>query len=218
MTSIRIIGVFILVSTCSCITILQPLATFDSIRTDDRLVGNWVDETSKSVFVQQFVHSSYMDLFKDKDFKYTKEDSIIYTKSYVVKFIENNLNYIWLANLTRLNDQYYVNLLPDDCLNGKGEEVFKIKGTEGEEYMATSSIARLEWKNKNLVVLRFLNGDRIKEIILNGRARIRYEYEPLFNNFLITASSLELQEFLKKYGNSESLFEGGKVITLNRQN
>jgi len=218
MNLIRITGTLILLSLSSCLTILQPLVTYDSITTDDRLDGSWIGENSQVILMQRFMNSKYGDLFKEKDFKYTKEDSIFYTKFYVIHFSENNLDYTWIANLCKINGDYYANLLPDGCLNEKGKDAYKIEGTEGVEYLATSSIAKLKWKDKNSLTLHFLNGDHIKEIILNDRARLRHEYDPLFDNFLITASSGELQEFLKKYGSSEKLFVGGRTIVLNRKN
>ena len=83
---------------------------------------------------------------------------------------------------------------------------------------STSSIAKLNWKNENTLVLSFLNGDYIKKIILNGKAQIKYEYDPLFETFVITATPGNLEQFLGKYGNNDSLFRGGNTIILTRKN
>ena len=82
----------------------------------------------------------------------------------------------------------------------------------------TSTIAKLEWKNNNSLIIHFLDGDYIKQIVLNGNARIKHEYDPLFGTFAITASSDELEQFVEKYGNNENLFKGGNTIILTRKN
>jgi hypothetical protein len=144
--------------------------------------------------------------------KYTPNDSVFYTKHYVISFREKNLNYTWVAGMVKINDQYYLNLEPEECLNNNGKEEYNLNGL-----LSTVSIAKLEWKNNNSLVLYFLNGDYIKEIVLNGQARIKHEYDPLFGTFVITASSQELEQFLEKYGDNESLFKGGNTITLTRK-
>ena len=39
-----------------------------------------------------------------------------------------------------------------------------------------------EWRTDNSLNINFYNGDHIKEIVLNGNARIGYEYDSLFTN------------------------------------
>jgi hypothetical protein len=96
------------------------------------------------------------------------------------------------------------------CLNKNGNGEYDL----GD---ATSSIAKLEWKGDNTLSVLFLNGDRIREIILSGKARIKHEHEPLFGTFVITASSKELEAFLEKYGDYDNLFTGGETIDLVRK-
>ena len=128
----------------------------------------------------------------------------------MISFREKNLDYSWFAGIVKIKDQYYLNLGPGECLSSSGKEAYGLG-------KSTSSIAKLEWKNNNSLVLHFLNGDYIKEIVLNGMARIRHEYDPLFDTFVITASVRELEQFLEKYGNNESLFKGGSTIILRRK-
>ena len=206
-------GVLILLTLSSCLTIMQSLITPDNILTDKRIEGLWVESDSKSILVQKFMDSKFKKVFTElkNEWKYTAQDSIFYTKLYVISFKEANLGYTWLAGVVKIQDQYFLNLKPEDVLNESEKEAY----VEGE---ATSSIAKLEWKSDNSLVLHFLNGDYIKEIILSGKARIKHEYNPLFNTFVITASSGELEQFLARYGNNQSLFNGGNMIILTRKN
>ena len=205
-------GVSILLTLSSCLTIMQSLITPDNIITDKRIEGLWSKSDSKSILVQKLMDSKFKKMFTElkDDWKYTARDSVFYTKLYVISFREENLGYTWLAGIVKIQGQYFLNLVPEDILNDNENEVH----VEG---MATSSIAKLEWKNDNSLILYFLNGDYIKEIILSGKARIKHEYDPLFDTFVITASSGELEQFLERYGNNQSLFKGGNTIILTRK-
>lgn len=197
----------------SCLTVLQSLITPENIITDNRIEGLWKESDSKAILVQKFMNSKFKNVFTDpemKEWKYTRDDSIYLTKLYVVTFQEENLDYTWLAGLVKIRDQYYLNLRPEECLDSKGEKAYDL----GKE---TSSIAKLEWKNNNTLAICFLNGDNIKKIILEDRARIKHAYDPLFGTFVITASSRELEQFLEKYGNNESLYKGSDPIIIRRK-
>lgn len=188
----------------SCLVIVQPLIRPDNIVTDKRLEGVWSGTDSKTIRIQKFMNSKFKTVFTDpemKDWKYTPEDSVFLTRQYVVTFRENKLDYTWLAGVVQVRDQYYLNLKPEECLYENGESAYDLS-TE------TSSIAKLEWKNDNTLAVCFLNGDHIKKIILDGKARVRHEYDPLFGTFIITASSAELEKFLEKYGQDENLYKG----------
>jgi hypothetical protein len=191
---------------------MQSLITPDNIITDKRIEGLWSKSDSKSILVQKFMDSKFKKMFTElkDDWKYTARDSVFYTKHYVISFREENLSYTWLAGIVKIQGQYFLNLVPEDILNDNEKEA----SVEGE---ATSSIAKLDWKNDNSLIIHFLNGDYIKEIILGGKARIKHEYDPLFDTFVITASSTELEQFLERYGNNLSLFKGGNTIILTRK-
>jgi hypothetical protein len=205
----------ILLAFTSCVTILQSLVTHDNIITDDRLEGVWLDPGSKNILVQKLMNSKLKNAIsetKTSDHGNLKpEDSVFYSKLYVISYREKNLDYTWIAGMVKIKDEYYLNLDPEECLDNNGKDAYDIG-------KATSTIAKISWKNATTLVLSFLNGDHIKEIILGGMAQIKYEYDPLFETFVITASSRELELFLEKYGNRENLFKGGEVINLTRKN
>lgn len=210
------IAVGCMLTLSSCLTVIHSLFTKETILQDRRIEGDWTGNNLKIIHAQTFMKSWYNNIFDEKKKEDKKmedddpSDSIFISKLYVISWSENGYTYNWFAGLVMINGQYFLQLQPDICFDSKGEEVKDLG-------MATSSIAKLEWINNNTVVLNFLNGERIKEIILDGKARIRYEYDPLFSTVVITASSTELQKFIEKYGKNESLFSGGEVIRLTRK-
>jgi hypothetical protein len=191
---------------------MQSLVTPDNIITDNRIEGLWINSDSKSVLVQKFMDSKFRKMFGEfrNDWKYTKQDSVFYSKLYVISFREEGLVYTWLGGIVKIQDQYFLNLKPEDVLNDNEEEAHL-------EGLATSSIAKLEWGTENSMKLNFLNGENIKDIILDGKAHIKHEYDPLFGTFVITASSRELEQFLGRYGSNQSLYKGGNTIILARK-
>jgi hypothetical protein len=168
--------------------------------------GYWIDDEKRQILVQRLMNSRFKDVFKE--IKYTREDSIFYAKFYVISYRENNFEYVWLGGMTKINEYFYLDLTPEECIRD-GKEMYG--------GFNTSSIAKLSWENNNSMVLSFLNGDYIKEIISNGNARVRHEHDPLFGTFIITASSQELHQFLEKYGNDSRLLKGGNTVTLIRK-
>jgi hypothetical protein len=214
----RIFIVVALASICtlsSCITMLQRLATRDNIVIDDHLIGDWHSADSKIIHVQKMMESKYKPTKAELDkHDYTESDSIYYSKFYVISFQENNIDYWWLGGLVRINGQYYLNFLPQECLNRSGQESYKLPN---QSFIETSSIAKVSWDKNGQLSLHFFNAEKIKKIILNGNARISHEYDPLFDNIIITASPTELKQFLEKYGNNEFLYNRGTTINLSRK-
>ena len=129
-------GVLILFSLSSCLTIIQSLVTPDNILTDEHLEGQWTDPDSRSILVQRFMKTKAKDLFAEMD-HYTTEDSVFYTKFYAISYREKNLDYLWFAGMVKIKDQFYINLVPHECLDNNGKETYNLgKGT--------STIAKLE--------------------------------------------------------------------------
>lgn len=175
----------------------------------------WNDGNSRAIQVQKLTDTKDWQEIKGSDsVKIGSERLAYYSKHYAITYKENNLSYLWFGGLVQIKGQYYINLIPESCLNIKGTEEYTKRGYD---HWTTSSIAKMEWKDNNTVVLHFLNGDHIKEIILKGKAHIKYEYDPLFDSFVITASSEELQDFLAKYGNKDILYKGGNTLVLSRK-
>lgn len=209
---INLVGYLLLASLSSCLTIIHPLVTSDNIIIDNRIDGTWVSNDSKVILIQKIMNSELKLTAEDLRRKdYTFKDSLFYAKHYAISYQQKDLRYFWLAGLVKIKSQYYLNLHPVVCVNKKGNNEYDL----GD---ATSSIAKLEWKGDNTLSVHFLNGDRIREIILSGKARIKNEYEPLFGTFVITATAKELEAFLEKYGDYDNLFTGGETIDLVRKN
>ena len=209
---ISILLLVVSLSLASCLTTLVNLATYDNIVQDNRLTGNWNLPGTK-VQVLPFARSKYSAIFSDarKDNKpVSMKDSLYFLKLYVISYTSNEVEYYWIGAISRIGGQQFISLVPDGCFKN-GTDI-NIHGSK-----ETVSYGRIEWVNNNEIRVKFLNGDHIKQLILDGKVKVRYEYDPLFGNFLVTASENEMKDFMLKYGTDERLYEKGITLKLTRK-
>ena len=207
----------------SCLTSLHNLVTYKSVVSDNRITGNWqyddmtikIETVPTSSFLKKLTAAKVNGEEKKSAYD-SKEDSLLYSRSYIIDFTKNNYRYYMACCLTRIGDDLYADLEPLTA-----EPVNKTTESDidnlfnGGSYTTTHSIAKLIFRGSELE-LRILNGDFIKERLNNGTAAVRYEKDDLFATTLITASSGELRQFLTKYGNDERLYSSKNTLTLKK--
>jgi hypothetical protein len=235
MKKLFIILIISLVVMQSCVTSLQPLATYDTAIVDDRLAGTW-NSDGQDYEVQKFFDS---DLFKyikkemdktkdsiDKVFKgnVSKELSnkemedfspILYFKSYVIKYTKDKIEYNMLGSMVKLNGQFFINFSAIDFNTEKDNKpAFEVTSTD---LLATHTIARVQFTNSNTVKLDFIDGGFLYDQVKAGHIKIKNERDDLYDTFLITASTDELQQFIQKYGNDDRFFNKENSVILTRK-
>ena len=212
----------------SCLTSLHRLTTYTTVVADNRVIGNWqyedmqvkIESIPGSQFLKEISTSIVTKDEKTNQEKKpvydSKEDSLLYTKSYVATFNKNDYQYYMICSLVRLGDELYADIEPIEAkpLNKPTEkdmdDLFK-----GGSYISSHSIAKLVI-NGNEIKFRFLDTGFITDQLKNGRVALKYETDDLFNTSLITSSSKDLQQFLTKYGKDERLYSKENTITLKK--
>ncbi|HEX6169149.1 MAG TPA: hypothetical protein VFZ33_05615 [Chitinophagaceae bacterium] len=219
----------------SCVTSLQPLATYDTAIVDDRLAGTW-NSDGQDYEVQKFFDSELFKYIKkemdknkdiaDKVFKGNvgktlsnkeMEDfaPILYFRSYVIKYTKDKIEYNMLGSMVKLNGQFFINFSAIDFNTDKDNKpAFEVTSTD---LLATHTIARVQFTNSNTVKLDFIDGGFLYEQVKAGRMKIKNERDDLYDTFLITASTDELQQFIQKYGNDDRFFNKENSVTLIRK-
>jgi hypothetical protein len=79
------------------------------------------------------------------------------------------------------------------------------------------TFARVEFSNSSTMKLDFIDGGYLYDQIKAGHMKIKNETDELYDTFLITASTTELQKFLEKYGDDNRFFNKENSVTLNRK-
>jgi hypothetical protein len=216
-------AIIALIFLSSCLTSLHRLVTYTTVSTDKRITGNWqyedltikIESIPGSHFTQEIIASRSTQEEK-KSIYDSKEDSILYTKSYVIEFIKNGYRYYMTCSLIRLGNELFADIEPIDAklLNNPTAKVVD-ELFSGGSYISSHSIAKVVFHN-NETEFRFLNSDFILDQLKNGRVAIKYEKDDLFQTNLITSSSKDLQQFLTKYGNDERLYSKENTVTLKK--
>jgi hypothetical protein len=140
---------------------------------------------------------------------------ILYFKSYVIKYTKDKIVYSMLGSMVKLNGQFFINFSAIDFNTDKGNKpAFEVTSTD---LLATHTIARVQFTNSNTVKLDFIDGGFLYEQVNAGRMKIKNERDDLYDTFLITASTEELQQFIQKYGNDDRFFNKENSVTLTRK-
>jgi hypothetical protein len=223
MKKIAVVGSIMMITLMSCVTSLHPLVTYNTAITDDRITGVWT-EKGQEYRVQKFFSSEFFQLNKEDLEKERKEnngkltekskrDSLLFSRSYMIRYIKDGLRYDLFGNMIRLDGQLFINFLSVDMntIHEKDEEI------ELPNRLETGTIARVQFKNANTIKLDFINGEYVYDQIKSGRMKIKNERDDLYDTFLITASTNELQQFIQKYGNDDRFYKKEKSVTLNRK-
>ena len=227
MKKLFIVLIISLVVMQSCVTSLQPLATYDTAIVDDRLAGTW-NSDGQDYEVQKFFDSDLykyikkeMDKYKGNTGKVLSEKEMedfapmLYFKSYVIKYTKDKIEYVMFGSMVKLNGQFFINFAPIDINTDKDKE--KAFETTSTDWLATHTIARVQFTNSNTVKLDFIDGGFLYDQVKAGRMKIKNERDDLYDTFLITASTNELQQFIQKYGNDDRFFNKGNSVTLIRK-
>ena len=220
-----ILSVILLVTASSCVTTLQPIVTYDTAVADNRLEGSW-EQDGQEYIVKKVFNSELYARLKDDIEKSPKEnkklsekekkDSILYSKSYIIKYIKDGIVYELFGNMINLNGHLFMNLTPADMNStDPGNDKEKVINISNTLYGHT--IAHVQFNNDNSLKLDFIDGGYLYDQIKAGHMKIKNETDELYDTFLITASTSELQQFLKKYGNDKRFFNKENSVTLIRK-
>ena len=200
----------------SCITSLQPLVTKNTVVTDSRLTGTWnsdgQDYTIQKAFESDFDKKHKGDLTSPA----FKRDSVLYSKSYIIHYMKNKIKYDLYGSMIQLNGEYFMNFTYAE-LNDDDSSSISEREICPTCFLQSYTIARIRFSNSNTIKLDFINGDFLYKQINAGRMKLKHETDDLYDTFLITASTNELQQFILKYGKDDRFFDKENSVTLIRK-
>ena len=215
----------LVVTASSCVTSLQPLVTYNTAIADRRLEGAWTQDGQEyivqNVFKSDFYKKNQKDLEKSRKenngqlSKKDKEDSALFSKSYMIEYTKNGIRYLLFGSMIKLNGLLFMNFTPVVMTNtdsANNEAVIDLPNR-----INSYTIARIHFSNTNTLQFDFIDGGYLHDQIKTGRMKIKNETDELYDTFLITASTTELQQFLEKYGNDSRFFTKENSVTLIRK-
>ena len=209
----------------ACVTSLNPLVTYDRAITDNRLTGRWEKRDGQQFLIKPIFESEFFkqeqkssgsfDNGKSSAKIESKDDSLLLSRSYLLQYKKGPADYTLLVNFIRLNNQLFMS-----CMPLKGTYITHEGGGEDLDIggsFRSYTIAKVQWQNTNTIRLDFIDGGFLYDQIKAGRMKIKNETDELYDTFLITASTNELQQFIQKYGNDDRFFDKENSVTLIRK-
>jgi hypothetical protein len=218
-----ILAVAAMLSLTSCITSLQPLVDYQTIITYNRIVGNWQQQgetfTIEPLRISRFAKKVKQWAGKTGEgaFAFTGDkvkDSIVFNKAYAISFEKNGVEYDMVASLIKTGNGIFMDLYPATMHDAKQKEDHTDAYNFSYDYVGGFTVAKVELNGNSGMKLKFINGNFIKEQISAGKMRLAHESNELFDTFVITASTKELQQFIEKYGNDERIYSEQTTINL----
>jgi len=189
----------------SCITSLHPLVTSDIAVTEKKIEGNWTNKDMQ-FSIERVQDTLIRRIITDKNYPNRTNDSILLSRAYMASYKKDGINYGFQLALTRINGNLFMHLAPAGFEPGIDSIKWMKRYGQRLVYLPTYTIAKLQIANSSTLIIKFLDGEYIKQQVDAGKVMIRHEEDKLFDMFLITASSQELQQFLRKYGDDERLY------------
>ncbi len=188
-----ILGLSLIFLTSCVVKSLHPFYTQETISFDHRFIGSWEDSKSGKweiiPFADEMLRNTSLEKLSKEDLKIYKE----YKEGYYIKRIKNDMEVIYLANPFKINNQTFLDFLPlgqDGGIDGL---------LEGHLVYAHSLVKYDVLKNGHISV-KWLDEDKISDLFKEKRIKIKHETMGVVDKkYLLTASSEELQTFIKKY-------------------
>jgi len=195
----------------SCIVkSLFPFYTQDTIYFEKKFIGNW-EEIEKGQFgdaaigkwrvitvLEAFLKEnkkSKPSELSDSEFKsYNK-----YKNGYVVYFEKDSTESSFLAMPFKINNQLFLDFTPieDSESDLLKNDLFK------RHFIETHTLAKFDITSDDEINIKWFSSDKLEELLDENRIKIKHEKVGFWETTLLTASSEELQKFIKKYMNSK---------------
>lgn len=181
---------------------VHPLVSQADSQLIEGLEGVWQDEEATWYFINDITKfNEFMGtdekLFKDDD---ANELQNAYYVFYETMFKGKPDTTLFIGSTIELGDNYYLDLKVIQPGNGLPDLV-------NFHYFAVHTFSQISIQ-KNELNIELFNDEWIRDQLLNNRVRLKHERiddgeEP---QVLVTASTKELQEFVKKYGENEKAY------------
>lgn len=180
----------------SCIVrSLYPFYTKDTISFKREFLGVWEDDSDPS---SQWIIGSIKDYYQEER-KYDslllspkeKEDYNMLMGGYVVITKQKNDVAIFIAMPFKINNQLFLDFKPFTSSCHCGVDLVEYHN------VVTHSLVKFDVLNNNRVSIKWFSSKKMKSLFDNNKINIKHEkYD---SEYLITASSEELQKFIAKY-------------------
>ena len=196
-----LLALFFLFNSC-IVHSLFPFYTSESLYFEKKFIGTWEGSDQGKWDVLLFQEVLLRENKKDQPSELDEDQLRIYNKyknGYVVYFEKDSTKSSFLAMPFRINDQLFLDFTPiEDKESEKlGNDMYRMHLIE------THSLAKFDVISEKEINLKWFSSDKLKELLDEDKIKIKHEKVGFGETVLLTASSEELQQFIKKYLDSK---------------
>lgn len=186
----------LLLSSC-VVKSLNPFYTKKSISFDERFIGEWEDKNKGVWTVISFANV----ITEENPIEKMKEDELklynTYKNSYYIVRKYKEKETLYMATPFKINGQTFLDFYPI-------EHQEDIDNLLESHIVYSHSLVKYDVTDNGKIEVRWLDEDKIENLFKKKKIKIKHKkIGVLEDKYLLTASSEELEKFIKKYMNSD---------------
>ena len=163
-----------------CIPSLNPLFTEDNLIFEEKLLGTWAEDDSRETW----------------QFKKGSDDPN--SKFYEMTYTDSDGKGVFFAGLGKIDDMIFLNIYPHEP-ELQANDFYKFHILRVHTFMKIEQI-------EPTLKMAMMNPDKMKEMLENDPSIIEHKIIEDGDRILLTASTKQLQQFMKEHANDEGLF------------
>ncbi len=193
--------VFLLLNSC-VVKSLFPFYTDSSIYFEKNLIGTWVDTENAKWEILPFQEVILKENKKTKASELDDDQFRIYNKyknGYVVYFEKDDTKSSFLAMPFKINNQLFLDFTPAEDKESEelDNNLYKM------HLIGTHTLAKVDINSNNDISIKWFSSKKLEQLLNEDKIKIKHEKVGFTETTLLTASSEELQKFIKKYMGSK---------------
>jgi len=188
---------FLLLNSC-IVKSLFPFYTDSSIYFEKKFIGTWEDTENSKWEILLFQDVILKENKKNKPSELDSDQFRIYNKyknGYVVYFGKDSVKSSFLAMPFKIKGQLFLDFTPieDSEMEGLKNELYKM------HLIGTHTLAKFDIISDNEIDIKWFSTEKLGELFEQDKIKIEHENVGFGETVLLTASSEELEKFIKKY-------------------
>ncbi|MHC4394725.1 MAG: hypothetical protein ACYS1A_03650 [Planctomycetota bacterium] len=165
-----------------CVPSLNSLFTENELIFEENLLGTWAEDDSRETW----------------QFKRGSDDPN--NKFYEMTYTDSNGKGVFFAGLGKINDVMFLNIYPHEPELDKTNDFYKFHILRVNTFMKIEQI-------EPTLKMAMMSPDTIKEMLENDPNIIEHKFIENGERILLTASTKQLQQFMKEHANDKDLFD-----------
>ena len=179
-------GFMLIALLAGCIPSVHPLVTPEMAVSMDEIVGLYLEDEEDGDYIE----------FK-KELSGPKNTYTMYTGEKA-----DELEALYTVRFAWFNKRLFANFYPVNAEKGD---------CGSPDFVAMNTFARVELK-ENKLVMEYSDMDELKKMFQEGKVRLKHEVYGKNGEILITASTQQLEKFVKQHGGNDVFFSIESIL------